>query len=80
MVLADFSCSGDPCVFLTNPKHDNQLSPIKKPARAGFFDDQIKSKNYLILASLYMTCLRTTGSNFLISIFSGMVRLFLSVV
>ena len=35
---------------------------------------------YLILASLNSTCLRTLGSNFLITIFSGMVRLFLVVV
>jgi hypothetical protein len=36
--------------------------------------------NYLILVSLYMTCLRALGSNFMISIFAGIVRLFLSVV
>jgi hypothetical protein len=38
------------------------------------------NKDYFILPSLYGTCLRTTGSYFLTSIFSGMVRLFLSVV
>src|SRR5690606_25261483 len=31
---------------------------------------------YLILASLYDTCLRTTGSYFFVSIFSGWARLF----
>src|SRR5690606_9461159 len=36
--------------------------------------------NYFSLVSLYSTCLRATGSNFLISIFSGMLRLFLVVV
>lgn len=36
--------------------------------------------DYLILVSLYMTCLRALGSNFLISIFSGVVFLFLVVV
>ena len=35
---------------------------------------------YLILPSLYITCLRTTGSYFFISSLSGVVRLFLSVV
>ncbi len=35
---------------------------------------------YLSLVSLYMTCLRATGSNFLISIFSGMSFLFFDVV
>jgi hypothetical protein len=36
--------------------------------------------DYLILVSLYMTCLRTLGSNFMISILAGVVRLFLVVV
>jgi phytoene dehydrogenase-like protein len=36
--------------------------------------------DYLILVSLYMTCLRALGSNFMISILAGIVRLFLSVV
>jgi hypothetical protein len=36
--------------------------------------------SYLIFASLYITCLRALGSNFLISIFSGMVFLFFVVV
>ncbi len=35
---------------------------------------------YLILPSLYGTCLRTTGSYFLISILPGVFFLFLSVV
>ena len=35
---------------------------------------------HLSLVSLYMTCLRATGSNFLISIFSGISFLFLDVV
>ncbi len=37
-------------------------------------------QNYLILASLYRTCLRMTGSNFLNSNLSGQVRLFFVVV
>src|SRR5438045_8187453 len=37
-------------------------------------------RHYLILPSLYTTCLRTTGSYFFISILSGLVFLFLSVV
>ena len=36
--------------------------------------------DHLILVSLYATCLRATGSYFLISIFSGIVRLFFVVV
>jgi len=36
--------------------------------------------NYLILPSLYITCLRTTGSYFLTSILAGVFFLFLSVV
>jgi hypothetical protein len=52
----------------------------KSPALPGSSQITNKQKDYLIFASLYMTCLRTTGSYFLISIFSGMVRLFLSVV
>jgi hypothetical protein len=32
------------------------------------------------LVSLYITCLRALGSYFMISIFSGVVRLFLDVV
>lgn len=51
----------------------------KNPAKAGFSWRQ-KQANYLILASLNITCLRTTGSYFLISILPGMLRLFLSVV
>ena len=35
---------------------------------------------YLSLTSLYSTCLRALGSNFMIAIFSGMVFLFLLVV
>ena len=36
--------------------------------------------NYFSLISLYSTCLRALGSNFMIDIFSGMVFLFLLVV
>ena len=58
---------------------------IKNPAVPGFLDnvceaDQIIWWIYLILASLYITYLRIVGSNFFISSFSGMVRLFLVVV
>ena len=45
----------------------------KKPAGSGFFV-------YFSLVSLYSTCLRALGSNFMIDIFSGMVFLFLVVV
>lgn len=36
--------------------------------------------NYFSFISLYSTCLRALGSNFMISIFSGIVFLFLVVV
>ncbi len=38
------------------------------------------SLNYFSLVSLYSTCLRALGSNFMINIFSGIVFLFLLVV
>jgi hypothetical protein len=53
---------------------------MKKAAHwkvGGFFR---KNQDYLILVSLYRTCLRAFGSNLVISIFAGMVRLFLVVV
>jgi hypothetical protein len=39
-----------------------------------------KRAAYFSLTSLYSTCLRALGSNFMISIFSGMVFLFFVVV
>ena len=53
------------------------ISKQKPRLGAEVLDDQ--SDDYLIFASLYMTCLRATGSYFFISSLSGMVRLFLSV-
>ena len=50
----------------------------KSPASRGFFHGA--SLNYFSLVSLYSTCLRALGSNFMIAIFSGMVFLFLLVV
>jgi hypothetical protein len=54
----------------------------KTPVLAGVEDavSCLDSGGYLIFPSLYITCLRTTGSNFFISSLSGVVRLFLSVV
>src|SRR2546423_15167630 len=40
----------------------------------------LRHPRHFSLVSLYMTCLRATGSNFLISIFSGISFLFLLVV
>ena len=53
--------------------------------KAGFLGNAKKGiagtgLNYFSLISLYSTCLRAFGSNFMISIFSGVVFLFLSVV
>jgi hypothetical protein len=53
--------------------------PTKLSLGGHFFQTTTKL-NYFSLVSLYATCLRATGSNFLISIFSGVVRLFLVVV
>jgi hypothetical protein len=47
-------------------------------ARAGYL--LRSSLNYFSLVSLYSTCLRALGSNFMINIFSGIVFLFLLVV
>ena len=53
----------------------------KAPREAGLFVvKRTRKPDYLIFVSLYATCLRTTGSNFMISIFSGMLRLFFVVV
>jgi protein-S-isoprenylcysteine O-methyltransferase Ste14 len=54
----------------------------RQPNRAwlpgGFFAKN--GPNYFSFISLYSTCLRALGSNFMISIFSGMVFLFFVVV
>jgi hypothetical protein len=53
----------------------------KAPHKAGLFvSSGSQETDYLIFVSLYATCLRATGSNFMISIFSGMLRLFFVVV
>ena len=53
----------------------------KSPPVGGLFVDAIPAHSgYFSFVSLYMTCLRATGSNFLISIFSGISFLFLDVV
>ncbi len=46
----------------------------------GFFVRSVHPLNHFSLVSLYSTCLRALGSNFMIDIFSGMVFLFLLVV
>ena len=51
----------------------------KKPAKKRVFDKGLR-RNYFSLISLYSTCLRAFGSNFMIDIFSGIVFLFLLVV
>ena len=63
----------------------------KKPAEfAGFFSLELLRRlataastanaAYFSFVSLYITCLRATGSNFMISILSGMIFLFFDVV
>ena len=52
--------------------------PAKSPALRGFLLGI--ALNYFSLISLYSTCLRALGSNFMIDIFSGIVFLFLLVV
>ena len=58
------------------PDYDTASKDVKDYA----FIKAMLSSDYFNFVSLYSTCLRTTGSNFLISIFSGIVRLFLVVV
>jgi hypothetical protein len=57
---------------------ESQLNGQQKTRLGGFFMGQVSV--YLSLISLYSTCLRALGSNFMIDIFSGMVFLFLLVV
>ena len=58
-----------------------QIKKQKPGKLPGFAGVEIgNAVSYLILASLYGTCLRTTGSYFFISSLSGVVRLFLVVV
>ena len=49
-------------------------------ARLGMTVGRYAANGHLSFVSLYMTCLRATGSNFLISIFSGISFLFFDVV
>ena len=48
----------------------------KSRAKARLSGLAAKGQDYLILPSLYSTCLRATGSYFLMTIFSVMVRAF----
>jgi hypothetical protein len=61
--------------------HRRAAGRAQKTARAdaggGFGENRL---NYFSLVSLYSTCLRALGSNFMIDIFSGIVFLFLVVV
>jgi stearoyl-CoA desaturase (delta-9 desaturase) len=54
-------------------------SSKKNPPPGGFFFSA-EAAAYLILLSLYLTCLRATGSNFMVSSLSGCRRLFFMVV
>src|SRR5437764_5544286 len=52
--------------------------PKKKPRSSGLFSGN--EPDYFSFVSLYSSCLRAFGSNFMIDIFSGIVFLFLLVV
>jgi hypothetical protein len=52
----------------------------QKTRQRRVFLKRFRLKNYFSLISLYSTCLRALGSNFMIDIFSGIVFLFLLVV
>src|SRR6185295_8769352 len=62
-----------------SPSLPRKREPTKKPASSGLFLCG-QRPDYLILPSLYMTCFLAFGSYFIISIFSGLVRLFFVVV
>jgi hypothetical protein len=58
------------------------MPPVRSDKKArgrGFFCRSPMPTDYFSFVSLYSTCFRGTGSNFLISILSCMVFLFLSV-
>ena len=59
-----------------NTKPDMKKAPAPAGARRLMRLGSSKARAYLILPSLYSTCLRATGSNFLIENFSVMVRAF----
>jgi hypothetical protein len=65
------------------PAHQSN-PPIETAAAAAVIvatETRLRERvSYLSLVSLYNTCLRALGSNFMISILSGMVFLFLLVV
>ncbi len=58
-------------------RRDRDTGTGKKPRICGAFSSGNRSDDYLIFPSLYITCFRTTGSNFFISNLSGMVPLVL---
>ena len=72
------TCNGRWRFVCSSIKNSNKMLIIKKPAIGRLF--YYLKYHYFSFVSLYITCLRTTGSNFLISIFPGIVRLFLVVV
>ena len=56
--------------------HKSALHKKKKPRSVARLGRDIEGSAYLILPSLYSTCLRATGSYFRTTIFSVMVRAF----
>src|SRR5687768_10306127 len=77
-----------PCGGLLRNKNSSNCEVAGSPLKACGDDVLAKPfalrangpKRHLILPSLYITCLRTTGSYFLTSILFGVFFLFLSVV
>jgi hypothetical protein len=67
-------------------RNEERLSLLKQAEKQkaahlrGRLFGETRIADYLILVSLYGTCLRAFGSNLMISILPGMVRLFLVVV
>src|SRR5690606_25000549 len=79
-----FRCGGRGVGFVFGSAHGGNLAwkrltagQRKTPGLStGRFIIRVRSSAYLILPSLNSTCLRTTGSYFLTTIFSVMVRAF----
>jgi hypothetical protein len=74
------ACATRSCARRCSMPHATRADSSTRCSRCGMRDDDETTQDYLSLVSLYVTCLRATGSNFLISIFSGIVFLFLDVV
>ncbi len=76
--------SRGPCAATRKQSVSRTMQKARR--KAGFFyrtsraEARLQLRHHLSFVSLYITCLRATGSNFLISIFSGISFLFFDVV